>query len=254
MSDHSLATARTDRAPAVPPPLSVAPAPEGPRSASPVVDATARARAEAVRAAAAIDAAKGLRLARDILAGRVFVPAQGADVPASASADAPLRDLLLLSVELGILEGFDARAVEFLRTHARPWFGTGIERAADDPHTLRAYGRFAAERVAQRALWSEAIDAVEHTERDPAALEAALVQLGAARIQAATVGPAFVHGVIELLGAAATDRALGFDRAWRDLVALAANEPPARSAAALGRGLAGFGPDGHPSNEEDAAP
>ncbi|MFX8813040.1 hypothetical protein ABTM61_19125, partial [Acinetobacter baumannii] len=76
--------------------------------------------------------------------------------PALAAAIEPLRQLLILAVGTGIVTGFLAAARQFLLTRARPWYGTGIERAADDPHVLRAFGRHIAQVRAAGELLTDA--------------------------------------------------------------------------------------------------
>ncbi len=139
--------------------------------------------------------------------------------PALAAGIEPLRQLLVLAVGTGVVSGFLAAARQFLVTRARPWYGTGIERAADDPHVLRVFGRHIAQVHAAGELLADAAAAVAAGASD------ALDRIAVARLFVEEGGPALISTTIELLGAPATDRAHGFDAYWRDLGTLTATEP-----------------------------
>lgn len=138
--------------------------------------------------------------------------------PALAAAIEPLRQLLVLAVGTGIVTGFLAAARQFLVTRARPWYGTGIERAADDPHVLGAFGRHIAQVRAAGELLADAAAAVGDGASD------ALARIATGRVYVEEAGPRLISATIELLGAPATDRSHRFDAYWRDLSTLAAIE------------------------------
>lgn len=139
--------------------------------------------------------------------------------PALAAGIEPLRQLLVLAVGTGIVTGFLEAARGFLITRARPWYGTGIERAADDPHVLRVFGRHIAQVHAAGELLADAAAAVADGAPD------ALDRIATARLFVEEGGPALISTTIETLGAPATDRSHGFDAYWRDLTTLTATEP-----------------------------
>ena len=64
--------------------------------------------------------------------------------------------LVHAAIQVGIADGALADAGEFVREKARPFFeascGGWAQRASDDPHTIRRYGRLATRLHAAEAL------------------------------------------------------------------------------------------------------
>lgn len=139
-----------------------------------------------------------------------------------------VRELAHAAIDFGILGAFLDAAKAHATTRTRPWPGTGYDKASDDPHLIRRFGRFVASCQALEALLDEAVEAVEQ-HRPGAEIAAAN-----ARNHALFVGRTFISEMIELLGASAASGRFGFDAYWRTFAAHARTEPPALSAEALG--------------------
>jgi hypothetical protein len=146
-----------------------------------------------------------------------------------------LEHLHLVTVE-ATLAAFFEQALAFLRTRSRPWFGTGLERAGDDPHVIRALGQEISRLHALQDLTEQATASVE------AALGAgrpaeAFASLDLARHYADRIAREAVSETIGLLGASATSGRHGFDRPWRDLAIHGLRHRPRRDPEALGRDI-----------------
>ncbi len=132
-----------------------------------------------------------------------------------------ISQLLMANLYLGIAIGAFDEGLQYTREQSRPWAGSGVARAADDPIVQHRYGDLklhirAAEAVAdvaQHRLQS-AIDrgaSLDGAERGELAIAVAEAKVLAHRA-AMEVSSQF----FELAGARATSRALGLDRFWRN--------------------------------------
>lgn len=146
-------------------------------------------------------------------------------VPAGAGDAAAWRrwrvgdELLQTAVDLGILEGFLAAARDFLRHRARPWYQSGLARAADDPHAIAVFGDAYARSHALAELFETAAAALRPR------------PVGLARRYAHRHVGRIITAVIGVLGASSTSERYGLDRYWRDFRAHALRHPPYRAEA-----------------------
>lgn len=131
-----------------------------------------------------------------------------------------LADLLHAAIAFGLLSAFLADASIYATTKTRHWPGSGYDRAADDPHLIARFGRFASSVEALHALVDEAAGELERS--SPDADRTAAV----ARYYSIGVGREFVSSTIELLGASATSVKLGYDGRWRAVLDHARLHPP----------------------------
>ena len=99
------------------------------------------------------------------LAGTDFEAAVAERDAESASTE---RDLLDLALTVGILRSFAGQATSYVTTKSRPWPGSGYDRAADDPHVLRGFGRFLSAVRAAEELFVEAVSSVADNRPDAA--------------------------------------------------------------------------------------
>jgi hypothetical protein len=75
--------------------------------------------------------------------------------------------VLHAAVDTGIaLAALDA-GIEYLRQHARPYPGTGVDRAADELHVIREIGQFTVLAHAAEALLARGAAAVDRARHDP---------------------------------------------------------------------------------------
>jgi len=132
-----------------------------------------------------------------------------------------VSQLIMANLYLGIADGAYDEARTYTREQARPWAGSGVTRAIDDPIVQHRYGELrllvrAAEAVADAAAQrlqaaldlGTAIDAGTRGETAVAIAEAKVLSHRAAL----EVSSQF----FELAGARATSQALGLDRFWRN--------------------------------------
>jgi len=132
-----------------------------------------------------------------------------------------VSQLIMANLYLGIALGAFEEARQYTREQARPWAGSGVGRAADDPIVQHRYGEMrlpiraaqavaddAAHRLQAAFVRGVAIDAAERGEVAIAIAEAKVL----AHRAAMDVSSQF----FELAGARATSQKLGLDRFWRN--------------------------------------
>lgn len=132
-----------------------------------------------------------------------------------------VSQLIMANLYLGIAIGAWDEARQYTREQARPWAGSGVARAADDPIVQHRYGELklpirAAEAVADVAAQrlqaaldrGEAIDAAQRGE--------VAVAIAEAKVLAHRAAMEISSQFFELAGARATSQKLGLDRFWRN--------------------------------------
>lgn len=157
----------------------------------------------------------------------VHVPADRVLVLGPIPADPPPQtlgaydQLLHAAIDVGIGRAALEDGAEFIRTRTRPWFESGFERAADEPHTLAHIGRLTTRLHALEALFARAgavLDAAyaapELTDENTAAASLAVAE---AKAFAQEVSVQIATDVLELAGTSAADASHGLDRHWRNV-------------------------------------
>jgi len=132
-----------------------------------------------------------------------------------------VSQLIMANLYLGIAIGAWDEARQYTQEQARPWAGSGVARAADDPIVQHRYGELklpirAAEAVADVAAQrlqaaldrGEAIDAAQRGE--------VAVAIAEAKVLAHRAAMEISSQFFELAGARATSQKLGLDRFWRN--------------------------------------
>ena len=132
-----------------------------------------------------------------------------------------ISQLIMANLYLGIAIGAYDEARQYTRAQTRPWAGSGVARAVDDPIVQHRYGELkllirGAEAVADVAAVrlraaldrGDAIDSVQRGEVAVAIAEAKVLSHRAAM----EISSQF----FELAGARATSQKLGLDRFWRN--------------------------------------
>ncbi|MDY0743713.1 acyl-CoA dehydrogenase family protein [Paucibacter sp. R3-3] len=138
-----------------------------------------------------------------------------------ATLRSQIAQLIMSNLYLGIAEGAFDEARRYTLTQSRPWFASGVERAADDPYVQQRYGD----------LWLYVRSAQAVTEAAVRRLEAALARgealtaqergevavAGAeAKVLAHRAGLEVSTQLFELTGARSTSARFGLDRFWRN--------------------------------------
>ena len=138
--------------------------------------------------------------------------------------------LVLSSIFLGIAEGALATSLTYTQTQARPWETAKVEKATDDPYTLRRYGELWAQLQGAIACTQQATtqfqqawekgQALTHEERGEVAIAAA-----AAKALSIQIGLAITNQMFDLMGARSVTNQYGFDLYWRNLRTLTLHDP-----------------------------
>ena len=133
-----------------------------------------------------------------------------------------LAQLLLANVYLGLGEGALAEAGDFTREHARPWAGSVVQHATEDPFLLGHYGDFWLALESARLLADHAATLFDAAWRQDLALTAAsrgevAIAVAAAKVAASRAGLEVAHRMFETTGPRSTTAALRLDRFWRNL-------------------------------------
>jgi len=142
----------------------------------------------------------------------------------------PLIQLMFANLYIGAARGALDDAADYVRTTARPWTASGVERATDDPYVLEHFGLLGAQLAAARALADESgaqLDQalVRGPQLSPEERGTAAVAVYGAKLQAARVALEVTQGVFELMGARSTSERYGFDRRWRDVRVHSLHDP-----------------------------
>jgi alkylation response protein AidB-like acyl-CoA dehydrogenase len=132
-----------------------------------------------------------------------------------------VSQLIMANLYLGIAIGAWDEARQYTREQARPWAGSGVTRAADDPIVQHRYGELkllirgaeavsdvAAQRLQAALDRGDAIDAAQRGE--------VAVAIAEAKVLAHRAAMEISSQFFELAGARATSQKLGLDRFWRN--------------------------------------
>lgn len=132
-----------------------------------------------------------------------------------------LAQSILVNLYLGIAEGAFQQARDYTLEQTRPWFASGVARAADDPYLLHRYAEMHLQILSAKALADQLGDTfqaawqrgsqVTAQERGEVALAAAEAKVLAQR---AALGVS--QELFDVCGARATAAVLGLDRYWRN--------------------------------------
>lgn len=151
----------------------------------------------------------------------------------------PLIQLVFANLYVGAAQGALEDALCYVRTTARPWTGSGTERAVDDPYILEHFGVLSAQLSAARALADESGALLDRAVERRPKLSAeergvAAVAVYEAKLQAARVALEVTQKVFELMGARSTSERYCFDRRWRDVRVHSLHDPLAYKAKEIG--------------------
>lgn len=127
--------------------------------------------------------------------------------------------LLHAALDVGIAAGALDEAVTFLNEKARAWPEAGVERAAQEPHTIRAFGELkvlelAADALVERAARS--LDRLRKSQDDETLQGQAVLAVAAARAAADEAVLRASNEIFALGGARSALEAWNLDRFWRN--------------------------------------
>lgn len=154
--------------------------------------------------------------------------------------------LMQCAIDAGIARGALADAVDYVRTKARAWVDSGVERATDDPYVQERVGRMRALVTVSDTMVGRAASSVDAAHdaqlvrgRGGAELEEFLVRASAdvavAKVASTEAALRVSEMLFELGGAGATQRELAYDRHWRNARAHTTHDPVQYKFKHLGR-------------------
>ncbi len=121
-------------------------------------------------------------------------------------------------IDLGIARAAFAETLDFVRTKARPWMDSGVERASDDPLTIARIGQIAIRLEAATATLECAggkVDAAQVETTEKKVVEATLA-VAAAKVLTTEIAIEATNTLFELAGTASVKLDLNLDRHWRN--------------------------------------
>jgi alkylation response protein AidB-like acyl-CoA dehydrogenase len=174
------------------------------------------------------------------LAQRDVLLAPGAEASPRITLRPQLAQLVLTNLYLGIAQGAFEAARRFTLELARPWFTSGLTRAADDPVLQHRFGQLrlrvrAAElaadvAVAELQLAMDAGDGVSAQQRGELAIAVA-----ESKVMAHQAVGEVTHQMFELMGARSTSQRHGLDRYWRNARVHTLHDPVDQKLRDIGR-------------------
>ncbi|MCD0450560.1 SfnB family sulfur acquisition oxidoreductase [Actinocorallia sp. API 0066] len=137
--------------------------------------------------------------------------------------------LLHAAIDVGIGRAALEDGAAFIAERSRPWFESGHDRAADEPHVLLHVGKLTTRLHALEALFARAgtiLDATyaapELTDENTAAASLAVAE---AKSFAQEVSVQIANDILELSGTSSADATHGLDRHWRNVRVHSLHDP-----------------------------
>ncbi|MGE3662591.1 MAG: acyl-CoA dehydrogenase family protein [Pseudonocardia sp.] len=154
--------------------------------------------------------------------------------------------LMQCAIDAGIARGALADAVDYVRTAARAWVDSGVDRATDDPYVQERVGRMRAMVTVSDTMVRTAASTVDAAHDAQlvrrcrgAELEELLVRASAdvavAKVASTEASLRVSEMLFELGGAGATQRERAYDRHWRNARAHTTHDPVQYKFKHLGR-------------------
>ncbi|WP_277960414.1 SfnB family sulfur acquisition oxidoreductase [Pseudomonas sp. RIT-To-2] len=130
----------------------------------------------------------------------------------------PLAQILHAAIDTGIARAAYEDALHFVRTRTRPWIDSGIEKAVDDPLSLKTIGHLAIRLHAAEALLERAGEYLDRAQAQSTADSVAAASIAVAEARAINTEISLAAGstLFELAGSQATLAEHGLDRHWRN--------------------------------------
>lgn len=145
--------------------------------------------------------------------------------------------VLHAAIDAGIARAALADAAAFVTTSSRPAADAGVERAAEDPLVVQAFGQLELLVRGAEALLREGAAAVDAAEADLTAETAGAASLAVAAARAATTQAALEAStrLFEVAGTRSALAGLNLDRHWRNARTHTLHDPAAWKVQHLGR-------------------
>ena len=145
--------------------------------------------------------------------------------------------LLHAGIDAGIARAAVTDAARFVRESSRPYPDAGVQRAADDPLVVHAFGELELATRGAEALLAEAAHAIDRANADLNEANTAAASLATAAARAATANAALeaASRLFEVAGTRSASARLGLDRHWRNARTHTLHDPVAWKIQHLGR-------------------
>lgn len=145
--------------------------------------------------------------------------------------------LLHAAIDTGIARAAVTDAAAFVTTKSRPYPDAGVERAADDPLVVHAFGEVELAVRSAEALLREAAAAVDAAEADLTEASAGAASLAVAAARASSTAASLEAGtrLFEVAGTRSALARLNLDRHWRNARTHTLHDPAAWKVQHLGR-------------------
>ncbi|MFZ5938037.1 SfnB family sulfur acquisition oxidoreductase [Pseudomonas sp. HS6-2] len=130
----------------------------------------------------------------------------------------PLAQILHAAIDTGIARAALDDALHFVRTRSRPWVDSGLDKASDDPLTLKSFGQLVSRLHAAEALLERAGEFLDRAQADSNADTVAAASIAVAEARAISTEVSLAAGttLFELAGSQATLAEHNLDRHWRN--------------------------------------
>ena len=130
----------------------------------------------------------------------------------------PLSQIIQAAIDAGIAKAALDDTLRFVRERSRAWVDSGVERAAEDPLTIREVGDLAIRIHAAEALLEKAGEAIDALPRVPTAADVARASVAVAKAKVLTTEAALRAGekLFELAGTQSVLAEHNYDRHWRN--------------------------------------
>ncbi|WP_409261920.1 SfnB family sulfur acquisition oxidoreductase [Pseudomonas putida] len=130
----------------------------------------------------------------------------------------PLAQILHAAIDTGIARAALEDALHFVRTRSRPWVDSGLDKASDDPLTLKSFGQQVIRLHAAEALLERAGELLDRAQADSHADSVAAASIAVAEARAISTEVSLAAGttLFELAGSQATLAEHNLDRHWRN--------------------------------------
>lgn len=123
------------------------------------------------------------------------------------------------AIDIGIARAALEDAASFVRDHARPAYGSGAERASEEPDLIRRFGELGIRLQAAEALLDRAADAIDHARKELNAVTAgrAALTVDSAKWLVTETAIETTNALFEVAGTSSMDRKHNYDRHWRNV-------------------------------------
>lgn len=130
-----------------------------------------------------------------------------------------IGQLIHAAIDVGIAENALDDAASFVRERSRPWFESGLDRAADEPVVIQEFGKLVTRLHAAQELLRRAGRTIDAAARDGVTEDtaaAASLAVAEAKAFAGEVAVDIANELFALAGTASTDEGHNLHRHWRN--------------------------------------